>query len=56
LTSIELRSVSGQLLKNETVNSTAFDFSLTGLPGGLYLLRLQTKEGDWAVKKVVKVE
>ncbi|MEZ4955604.1 MAG: T9SS type A sorting domain-containing protein [Saprospiraceae bacterium] len=56
LTAVELRSINGQLLKQEKINASVFNLSIDEFENGVYLLRLQDGDGEWVVKKVVKVE
>lgn len=56
LTAVELRSINGQLLKQEKINASVFNFPIDEFENGVYLLRLQNSDGEWVVKKVVKME
>ena len=53
---VEIRDITGQLLKTETVRSNAFDLNISDLSNGVYLMRLQNAEGIWAVKRFVKMK
>lgn len=50
-----LRDISGQLIREITVNAPDFDLDLGGQPEGFYLLNVQLDNGQWSVEKVVKL-
>lgn len=51
----ELSSINGQLIQQQKLNSNSFEMDLSSFKNGLYLLRVQNINGEWAVKKVVKM-
>ncbi len=53
---IALLHVNGKILRQEQVNAPTFDLDLNGLANGFYLLKIQLENGQWAVRKIVKME
>jgi len=53
---ILLQNVSGQILQTLQVNATRHDLDLKGLHNGFYFLNIQLDNGQWAVKKLVKMD
>ena len=53
---ILLQNVSGQTLQTLLVNATSYDLDLKGLQNGLYFLNIQLDNGQWGVRKLVKMD
>lgn len=49
----QLFSIKGQLLRNEGLNSKMAELNLSELHKGIYLLRIQTKSGQWQSRKLI---
>ncbi len=53
---ILLQNVSGQTLQTLQVNTFSYDLDLKGLHNGFYLVGIQLGNGQWAVRKLVKMD
>ncbi|MBC7774233.1 MAG: M4 family metallopeptidase [Phycisphaerae bacterium] len=53
---ILLQNVSGQTLQTLQVNATSHDLDLKGLANGFYFLNIQLENGQWALRKLVKMD
>ena len=53
---ILLQNVSGQTLQTLLVNATSYDLDLKGLQNGFYFLNIQLDNGQWGVRKLVKMD
>jgi len=54
LTNIKLYNLLGQILINESINTTQIQLSLEKLSSGMYLIEISNKEGRKAVKRLIK--
>ena len=53
---ILLQNISGQTLQTLQLSTTSHDLDLKGLAKGFYLLNIQLENGQWAVRKLVKMD
>ena len=53
---ILLQNVSGQTLQTLQVSATRHDLDIKGLQNGFYFLNIQLENGQWGVKKLVKMD
>ncbi|MFN0216095.1 MAG: M4 family metallopeptidase [Saprospiraceae bacterium] len=53
---ILLQNVNGQTLQSLQVNAANYDLDIKGLANGFYLLNIQLENGQWALRKLVKMD
>ncbi len=51
-----VQNLSGQTLRTLQVNATTYDLDLKGLANGFYLLNVLLENGQWGVRKLVKMD